>query len=259
MPARKPDSLETLSEREKQTLRLLREGHDAKSIARALDLSVHTINERLRDSRRKLGVSSSREAARLLGEAERMHPNLLGDSDLGVAESATDGGKKRQDAGRSVVWIAGGILVMLIVIAATMLWPALPANTSLDASRPERQPVAADATAAQSAAAAAARRWATVVDGGRWEESWRAASAMFRSQVTAAQWADSVAPVRQPLGAVSSRVVQSVTRTNSLPGAPTGEYEVVQFETAFAQRTAIETVVMAREGDAWKVFGYFIR
>ena len=44
-----------LSEREKEALRLLLVGHDAKSIATMLGLSVHTINDRLRDARRKLG------------------------------------------------------------------------------------------------------------------------------------------------------------------------------------------------------------
>ena len=53
-----------MNEREKEALRLLLVGHDAKSIANTLGLSVYTINDRLRDARRKLGVSSSREAAR---------------------------------------------------------------------------------------------------------------------------------------------------------------------------------------------------
>lgn len=64
------EPLKSLSEREQDTLRLLLAGHDAKSIARDLGLSVHTVNDRLREARRKLGVSSSREAARLLGQAE---------------------------------------------------------------------------------------------------------------------------------------------------------------------------------------------
>ena len=59
-----------LTDKEKQTLRLIVRGHDAKSIARSLGLSVHTINERLREARRKMAVSSSREAARLLLEVE---------------------------------------------------------------------------------------------------------------------------------------------------------------------------------------------
>lgn len=58
MPARQ--GIDALTEKEKQTLRLIVRGHDAKSVAVTLGLSVHTINERLRDARRKLAVSSSR-------------------------------------------------------------------------------------------------------------------------------------------------------------------------------------------------------
>ncbi len=63
-----------LTDREKQMLRLIVRGHDAKSTPRTLNLSVHAINERLRDARRKLAVSSSRYAARMLLEAEGEPP-----------------------------------------------------------------------------------------------------------------------------------------------------------------------------------------
>ena len=66
--------IQTLTEKEKETLRLLVDGHDAKSMARQLGLSVHTINERLRDARRKMAVSSSREAARKLRAIEHCPP-----------------------------------------------------------------------------------------------------------------------------------------------------------------------------------------
>lgn len=77
------DAAETLTEREKETLRLLLVGHDAKSIARDLGLSVHTVGDRLRDARCKPGVSSSREAARLLGRAECGTPKLRMPDGLG--------------------------------------------------------------------------------------------------------------------------------------------------------------------------------
>ena len=76
------EGVDDLSEREKETLRFLVNGHDAKSIARELGLSIHTINERLRDARRKLGASSSREAARALAEAEQFGANSLGDKKI---------------------------------------------------------------------------------------------------------------------------------------------------------------------------------
>lgn len=96
------EALRTLTEREKETLRLLVAGHDAKSIARSVGLSVHTVNERLREARRKLRVSSSREAARLLIEAESEIPKPLGDKLFGVATTTGDGEKTgRTDQPRS--------------------------------------------------------------------------------------------------------------------------------------------------------------
>src|SRR3954469_4346987 len=86
------EDLESLSDRERETLRLLGQGHEAKSIASALDLSVHTVNERLRAARRKMGASSSREAARLLvaHEAGSTVPYNLGYKKIGVAPVAAD-------------------------------------------------------------------------------------------------------------------------------------------------------------------------
>ena len=60
------EPLASLTQRERELLLLLRSGHDAKSAAATLGLSVHTVNERLGDARRKLCVSSSREAAPML-------------------------------------------------------------------------------------------------------------------------------------------------------------------------------------------------
>ena len=65
---------------------------------------------------------------------------------------------------------------------------------------------------------------------------------------------------REPLGAVSSRALKSVIKTSSLPGAPDGEYELLQFQTSFAQKSdASETLVLVREPSGWKVLGYFIQ
>ena len=83
------EGLQSLSVREAEVLRLLAAGHDAKSVARSLGLSVHTVNERLRDARRKLGVSSSREAARLLVQMEGAHPNLFVDKKFGKPSSSS--------------------------------------------------------------------------------------------------------------------------------------------------------------------------
>jgi hypothetical protein len=108
--------------------------------------------------------------------------------------------------------------------------------------------------------AAAAGAWVRLVDAKRWHDSWAAAGTLFRSQLPQSRWAATIEPVREPLGAVSSRALSSITKAMSLPGAPDGEYELVRFQTSFANKaTATETVVLCHEATGWKVDGYFIR
>jgi uncharacterized protein DUF4019 len=105
-----------------------------------------------------------------------------------------------------------------------------------------------------------ANTWVSLVDAKRWDDSWAAAGTLFKSQMPQARWASTIAPVREPLGEVSSRALKSVTKSKSLPGAPDGEYEVVEFQTSFANKAAAtETVVLSHEASGWKVDGYFIR
>lgn len=105
-----------------------------------------------------------------------------------------------------------------------------------------------------------ANAWVGLVDAKRWDDSWAAAGTLFKSRMPQTRWASTIAPVREPLGAVSSRALKTVTKSKSLPGAPDGEYEVVQYQTSFANKAAAtETVVLAREASGWKVDGYFIR
>ncbi len=58
--------LSRLSDGERQILLLLSQGHTAKTAARALGTTEAGVNERLREARRKTGVGSSRELARML-------------------------------------------------------------------------------------------------------------------------------------------------------------------------------------------------
>jgi DNA-binding CsgD family transcriptional regulator len=55
-----------LTARERQVLGLLARGYDIKSAAKELSISTSAVGDRLRQARRKLEVSSSREAARIL-------------------------------------------------------------------------------------------------------------------------------------------------------------------------------------------------
>ena len=106
-----------------------------------------------------------------------------------------------------------------------------------------------------------ALEWLALVDQGRVAESWSAAASHFRRAVSDAQWAAATDAVRTPLGAVVSRTLKSEQRATELPGAPDGEYAVLQFATTFERkRSAVETVTMMRDTDGrWRAAGYFIR
>ncbi|WP_298395872.1 helix-turn-helix transcriptional regulator [Sphingobium sp.] len=69
--------LSALNTAEREILRLLAQGHTAKSVADLTGRSVGSVNERLRDARRKTGVSSSRALSRALS-AQENRDDLIG-------------------------------------------------------------------------------------------------------------------------------------------------------------------------------------
>ncbi|MEP3420861.1 MAG: DUF4019 domain-containing protein [Erythrobacter sp.] len=263
---------DALTDKEKEALRLLLDGHDTKSSANVLGLSVYTINDRLRNARRKLGVSSSREAARILRDAEGGTPQNPVHKPLGIADDVptmdnADLTSKERSGPSRFTWLAGGMFIMSIVIAVAVLTvistggseSETAATPSDDASSPTEQTAQTAVDDAESLNIA--EPFVAAIDDGDWQESWNAAGEFFQSQATAAEWAQTIEPVRVPLGAVEERRLTNVQRVATLPGAPEGDYEVLQYQTKFANRgpIAIETVIMIKNGATYDVAGYFIR
>jgi DNA-binding CsgD family transcriptional regulator len=248
------EGLQALTEKEKETLRLVVRGYDAKSMARHLGLSVHTINERLRYARRKLEVSTSREAGRLLLAQEGDDPQLLGAKRLGDASHGHPGQGGGRKAGVLLAWASGGIAMSLIV--ATILLASSPhAGAPREVAALAPRAVTDRSTLAGSPEVAAALTWLALVDSEQWEASYAATGEAFRKLNTAALWTEVSEKGRVPLGAVISRTPIS---EETVPAPPAG-YHMVKFETRFANRaSALETVTLSREGGVWKVVGYGI-
>ena len=248
------DGYAALTEKEKQTLRLIVRGHDAKSTARHLGLSVHTINERLRDVRRKLAVSSSREAARMLLEREGAAPYSIVDKQIGEAarqQDAAQDGRPENGSGRARRFALIGTGAAIMSLALGLL-----ALIALPQIAPAPDGGANSAEATSSAVTASAQAWLALVDQGRWDESWAATAASFRSLNTSKVWASTSERVRVPLGAVRSRVLLS---QDTVPAPPNG-VEVLKFRTSFANKPdAVETLSLAREDGSWRVVGYFVK
>lgn len=249
------EGVSTLTDREKETLRLLLSGYDAKLIAHELGLSVHTINERLRDARRKLDVSSSREAARRLAQFEQRDPNSFVDMRLGVGGRPVE----KEDQGRGGVrfaWPNAGVLMLAFIVAGAAVWFASSATLGAEVHAASRDTPAAITS---PPADQVALEWLRLDDRRLWAECWREASARVKSAVSEAGFVSAAQNVREPLGSVSSRKLVSVSPFGSAPGLPQGEYMNVVFRTDFERKKGTtETVALALEGSDWRVIGYHI-
>lgn len=114
---------------------------------------------------------------------------------------------------------------------------------------------------AVAGAVAAADRWLKLADADDGAATWSQAASSFQNAVTQSAWVQALKQARQPFGAVKSRKLLSSEFRNSLPGAPPGDYVVIQYETQFEHRErAVETLIPMREPDgSWKVSGYFVK
>jgi hypothetical protein len=111
-----------------------------------------------------------------------------------------------------------------------------------------------------AAAKVAAAGWLAIMDAGDYPASWDAAAGIFKSALTSAAWSQAATQVRTRLGAMQSRADKSLTMATSLPGVPDGNYAVLQFDTAYANKAvSVETVSLVLEDGQWKVVGYFIK
>lgn len=128
-----PD-LSTLNPAEREALALLAQGHTAKSIASLTGRSVGSINERLREARRKTGVGSSRELARLFATQQSR------DEQIGMAAAPAWGATAPEAAAVARGPGKGAVLMgfaLLSGIAALAFVPGLSSQPQEAVSDPE--------------------------------------------------------------------------------------------------------------------------
>ena len=128
-------------------------------------------------------------------------------------------------------------------------------DRSLNGDKPKGEP------AVVSLAVPATIAWLGLVDNGAYEASWTDAAPYFKAAVSQADWVKAMRAFRAPLGGLISRKIKSSYYTTALPGAPDGNYVVIQFDTVFERKAhTIETVTaMLDDDDRWNAAGYFIK
>ena len=167
----------------------------------------------------------------------------------------------------------------LLLILAVSAWfsavaaqpvapPALPPNASATPSPAAApgQPPAVDPGAQPTLGddkdtIAATQKWLALLDAGKMGAAWDVSSAHLKSVVTRQKWVSGIGSARKPFGKIVSRKPEKFARAHSLPGAPDGDYSIVEFESVFAngKRAAEQVIWMLEGGDVWRVSGYYIR
>ena len=107
----------------------------------------------------------------------------------------------------------------------------------------------------------AAEAWLKIVDSGNYAQSWDAAANLMKTTIAKDQWQQILNTNRAPLGALISRKLTSAEYKQELPGAPAGQYVVLQYESNFEHKSAvIETAAPTLDQDGnWRVSLYYLK
>lgn len=112
----------------------------------------------------------------------------------------------------------------------------------------------------EDAADKAASEWLGKLDRKEYAQTWQETALLIRKQVPVTEWVKSLSQLHDMYGRMQSRKLRSAHHTTSLPGAPEGEYVVLQYQTIYEKRgAAIETVTPMLEDGEWRVSGYYIK
>jgi len=156
---------------------------------------------------------------------------------------------------------------IVVAMSAVLLVSALVlSGCKSKESEPESEVVKRQASVeanpeAEKAAIEVAGAWLKLIDDGKYSQSWDEAAEYVKALVNRDDWQKSLRGARQPLGRLVSRELKTKSYTTSAPGAPDGQYVIIQYDTSFQNKvSAIETVTPMLDKDGkWKVSGYYIR
>jgi len=113
----------------------------------------------------------------------------------------------------------------------------------------------------EEAAQPVVTEWLALVDAGKFDECWEKMSPGFKKAVSKRKWSSTASDIRKATGAFSSRKLKSATYSKELPGAPEGEYVVLEYESVFANKpVATEKVTLILGRDLyWRVSSYAVK
>jgi hypothetical protein len=122
--------------------------------------------------------------------------------------------------------------------------------------QPGEEPHAADEQAAQRQALG----FLGYLDNGRFGDSYAYTGMLIRTKLDRETFASKVEKTRNGFGALQGRELIDASYTNSVPGAPEGQYVILHYHANFTNRPdEVETVTLAFAKGYWRIVGYYIK
>jgi hypothetical protein len=104
-------------------------------------------------------------------------------------------------------------------------------------------------------------KWLALVDADKAGAAWDDAAPLLRKAVTREKFVAAMRELRKPLGKLAARTPVRFARSHEMPGAPAGDYAIVEYEAKFARGKKLSEILVwaLEDGDIWRVAGYEYR
>ncbi len=150
-------------------------------------------------------------------------------------------------------------LVLLVATLSVLIAPL--ASAQKEDKQQRKQDAINQAHATQiEAAKQAANDWLTLVDAGKYAESWKQTSPFLQSHFPQAAWEKRLNETRKPLEPFVERTLSTTQYREQIPGLPQGQYVALVWDSYFGvKHQMLESVIMSFENGVWKPIGYAVQ
>lgn len=113
---------------------------------------------------------------------------------------------------------------------------------------------------AEKQAERAGVEWLRLLDRNDMDTAWDRTSSELHESISRDQFKEQMQLMREGLGPIITRRLDSATYRTSVPGAQEGQYVVLVFNSRFKDKgRAREVLTMSYNKDKWEPAGYFVR
>ncbi len=110
------------------------------------------------------------------------------------------------------------------------------------------------------AASAAATEFLTMVDAGKYADSWQISAAYLKKQIPQQDWQTKLSKIRESFGPLVERQLEDASFTAPAEDLPDSEFILLEYATQFKLKQMTEVVTVLQDTDnSWRVVGYFIQ